>query len=195
MAALSELDVVNEMLGGLGEAPLNTLDEEHPLVPAARRTLRLAAAELQAQRWWFNSEFVTLAPDPSTGDVITPGDAISVDPVDPYDHLVQRGRRLYDPTNETYNIARSIRCKLVREIPYEDLPRIAQNLISTQAQFNFNKAYDGDRQKLSLLSDELARATAVLRAEHVSAMDVNLLETRSHLQKLNFIRGGTRRYY
>lgn len=186
---LSELDVVNEMLSTLGEAPLNELDDEHPLVPAARRIIRIASYRIQAEAWWFNQEHVTLGNDPDTGEVMVPADAIRVDPKDRNWNLVQRGRRLYDPENATYNIRESVPAVLVRNIPFNDLPPTVQHAVSLTAQVEFNKSYDGDETKLSMLGAALNLARASMHAEHIRNVDANLLLAPAHQAKINFIRG------
>lgn len=186
---LSELDVVNEMLSTLGEAPLNELDDEHPLVPAARRIIRIASYRIQADSWWFNQEHVTLVNDPGTGEVLVPADAIRVDPRDRNWNLVQRGRRLYDPENATYDIGEPVPSVLVRNIPFDDLPPTVQHVVSLTAQVEFNKSYDGDETKLSMLGAALNLVRIAMHAEHIRNVDANLLHAPAHQAKLNFIRG------
>lgn len=186
---LSELDVVNEMLSTLGEAPLNELDDEHPLVPAARRIIRIASYRIQAEAWWFNQETVTLVHDPNTGEVLVPSDAIRVDPSDRSWNLIQRGRRLYDPQNATYKINEPVPAVLVRNIPFDDLPPSVQHVVSLTAQVEFNKSYDGDETKLSMLGGALNLARMSMHAEHIRNVDANLLLAPAHQAKMNFIRG------
>jgi hypothetical protein len=59
---VTTLSIVNEMLGLLGELPINDLDAFHPVVPRALAALSTANATIQAKPWWFNTEFPTLAP-------------------------------------------------------------------------------------------------------------------------------------
>lgn len=192
---LSELDVINEMLSVLGEAPLNEIDEEHPLVPAAKRIMRIATYRIQSESWWFNREFVTLLPDPNTGEVLVPADAIRVDPQDRTWQLVQRGRRLYDPINSTYNIGANVPAVLIRLVPFADLPPTAQQVISLESQVEFNKAHDGDEVKLRLLLGKLGEVTRLLRAEHTRSIDVNLIKAPAHQRKMQFITGYRRRIH
>ena len=186
---LSELDVVNEMLSTLGEAPLNELDDEHPLVPAARRIIRIASYRIQAEAWWFNQETVTLIHDPNTGEVLVPSDAIRVDPSDRSWNLIQRGRRLYDPQNATYKINEPVPSVLVRNVPFDDIPPSVQHVVSLTAQVEFNKSYDGDETKLSMLGGALNLARMSMHAEHIRNVDANLLLAPAHQAKMNFIRG------
>ena len=52
--ALTTLDVVNDMLGLLGERRVNAIDEPHPLIPDALAKLDTASSTVQAVMWWFN---------------------------------------------------------------------------------------------------------------------------------------------
>lgn len=190
--ALTELDVVNEMLSTLGELPLNDLDEAHPLVPSCRRTLRISASVLQTESWWFNIETLTLNQN-EDGEVLVPNDAIRADPIDRTWHLIQRGRKLYDPYNATYNIGENVAVNLVRDLAFDLLPPSAQQVVSLSAQLRFNKAYDGDETKIRLLAQEYGEAMKLLRAEHIRNMDVNILQRPSHQYTMNFINGSRRR--
>jgi hypothetical protein len=183
MSFLTELDVVNEMLASLGESPLNTLDEDHPLVPAGQRLLRVASMREQAKSWWFNKELVTLTPDPGTGHITTPADAIRVDPSDPNLAYVQRGRRLYQTyasaTADKFRFSRPVECWLVRNLLFDDLPPSAQILISCAAVLDFQKAYDADAQKFAQIQLEYRTALTNLNAEHIRNQNVNLLNRPS----------------
>ena len=179
MSFLTELDVINEMLASLGESPLNTIDEDHPLVPAGRRLLRFASMREQAKSWWFNKELVTLSPDPLSGAIVTPMDSIRVDPCNSSLHYVQRGRRLYQPhapaSVDKYKFTAAVECWLVRNIAFEDLPPTAQYLISCAAVMDFQKAYDADAQKFQQIQLDYRAALTNLNAEHIRSQNVNLL--------------------
>jgi hypothetical protein len=177
MAFLTKLDVINDMLASLGEVPLNSLDEDHPLVAAGKTQLDISSAREQAKGWWFNKEIITLQPDVTTNEILVPGDCLSVDPLDPNRHLIQRGRRLYDPSMGSYkfNSGTSIQCRLVRFIPFEDLPPTAAVYIGQSAVLMFQKAYDADPQKTANLKQDLREAYVAFNAEHIRNMQVNLL--------------------
>ena len=65
--ALATLDVVNDMLGLLGERRVNDLNEPHPMIPDALAKLNTASAYVQADLWWFNVEYPTLIPQDAYG--------------------------------------------------------------------------------------------------------------------------------
>jgi len=189
---LSELDVVNDCLASLGEAPLNAMDDEHPFVSAALSSLKAANLREQSKGWWFNRETLDLQPDPATNFIYVPADTISVDPADQWQHLVQRGRRLYDPNGAGYVIGKTVRATLLRLLPYEELPGTAAAYIGPCAVADFQRNYDADRMKVEQNAQLKREAYITLKAEDIRNAGVNLLQTPSMLAKFGAI-GGTGR--
>lgn len=186
MSFLSELDVVNDMLATLGESPLNAIEDDHPMVAAGVRALKVASWREQAKGWWFNKETVTLAPD-ADGYIMTPADAISVDPVSPSNEFVQRGRRLYNPSTTSYKFTASVECKLIRSVPFEDLPPSAAAYVAQCAILAFQTSFDADPGKVREIKQSRADALMALNAEHIRNQQVNLLYRPSMQAKLGFI--------
>lgn len=181
MAALTLLDVVNDMLATLGELPINSVEEGHPMVPAALRIISTASAREQAKSWWFNKELTDLVPD-TQGFIYLPADVLRVDPQAENLHYVQRGRRLYKPfepsSGDKYRFKSRVRCWLVREVPFEDLPVPAQHVVSYSAQLDFMKAYEADVQKVEQVTMLYQQALMTLNADHTRNTDVNILRRR-----------------
>lgn len=181
MPALTTLDVVNDMLATLGELPINSVDEGHPMVPAALRILSTASAREQAKSWWFNRELTDLVPDTS-GHIYLPADVLRVDPQASNLNYVQRGRRLYKPfepsANDKYKFKERVRCWLIREVPFEDLPVPAQHCVSFSAQLEFMKAYEADQNKVQQVAMLYKETMLTLNAEHTRNTDVNMLRRR-----------------
>ena len=184
MSFYTELDVVNDMLATLGESPLNSIDEDHPLTASALRVLRMVNLAEQAKEWWFNKELITLTPDALSKFIYTPADAISVDPVNTSMNYVQRGRRLYNTATGSYEFDEPVQCSLVRLLPFEDTPPLYQTYASVTCQIKFQKDYDGDVTKAQLLQKEWQIAWATFNAEHIRCVSANLLNTVSVQQKL-----------
>lgn len=189
MAFMTKLDVVNDMLATLGEVPLNDIDEDNPMTAAALRRLKLVELREQSREWWFNKEQLKLSPDPLTKRITVPADAITVDPWEYPHRYVQRGRFIYDSHLGTYEIEHELYCYLVRQIPFEDLPPLAQAYISVCAQIDFQKDYDADRTKAELLMDEKQKAYNLLNAEHIRNVDANLLGSAKVAYTLNKMGG------
>lgn len=179
------------MLGTMGEAPLNTEDDGHPLYPQAKRLLETANVRTQARAWWFNTELTELTPDAQTGFINLPEDTIRVDPREPCLDYVQRGRRLYNPyapaTQDKYKFARPVTCWLVRALAFTDLPIPAQLAVSYAAQVDFQRAFDADPVKYQQLVAQARDSMVALNAEHIRNINANLLNTQSMASALNRI--------
>lgn len=191
MAFLTELDVVNECLKTLGELPLNSLDDEHDLVPAAQAALKRASMREQAKAWWFNKELTTLTPAVGTGYIILPADTIRVDPTDETLNYVQRGNRLYQSyataATDKFKFDKPVDCWLIRQLPFEDLPPSAQTLVSIAAVLDFQKDYDADRAKVDQLKEDRREAYIVLNAEHIRNVNANRLRSPSVVRTMRRI--------
>lgn len=179
MATLTELDVINDMLSTLGEAPLNALDDDHAMVAAGRLTLRRVSSREQAKKWWFNTEIATLTPDPENGSIYIPADALSVDPVQPSNEFVVRGRRLYNPNTGSYAFTKEVECRIIRKVEFDDLPETAAAFIAATAVRDFCRAYDGDKNKMDALDRERREAYITLNSEHIRNSNTNLLRKPS----------------
>lgn len=183
MSFLDELDVVNDCLKTLGELPVNDLDDDHDLIPSARKALRVANMREQAKAWWFNKELVKLTPDEVTGHITLPGDTIRVDPTDESLNYVARGRRLYQPyasaATDKYKFDRPVECWLVRLLPFDELPPTAQNLVAVAAVLDFQKDYDADRAKVDQYQTDYRNAYVALNSEHIRNVNANRLRSPS----------------
>lgn len=186
---MTELEVLNQMLGTLGEAPLQDADEEHSLLPAAKQRLANTILRVVARGWWFNREVVTLHPDPNSGFVYVPDDVAALDPDDTDSRLTMRGRRLYDPSNATYDIGESVIVRILRVLDFEDLPINAQLLVASSAVRAFNLDYDGDRTKLEEATQQERMANVILGAEEIRNVQANLLKRTSTATTMNRIVG------
>lgn len=182
MTFMTQLDVVNECLSCSALLPVNSLDDGDPNIPAALRSLTIANRREQSKSWWFNRELAELTPNVD-GNVYLPNDVLKVDPESASDKYVQRGRRLYKPFEATvankYTFTQPVRVWLVREVPFEDCPYSAQQLISYSAQLDFMKSFEADQQKFQQVSLLYRDAMQTIGAEHVRAVGANMLARRA----------------
>lgn len=186
-----EIDVVNDCLASLGEAPVASLEDDHPFLPTARRLLGQELIKIQAQSWWFNQEYIELSPD-SAGHVYVPADAVRCDPVEglPY---VQRGRRLYDTWKGQYEIEGPVMCTLIRAVAFGDLPPAAQQVVALATVLKFQQAYDADARKTQELRVDYQQAWAFLKVEHIRSINANLRGGASFLSTYSTIFNGAGR--
>lgn len=184
MAYLTELDVINDQLATLGQAPLNNIDEGRPMVAGGLRMLRVASYREQAKGWWFNKELLTLTVDPGTSKITIPSDCISVDPTDTLAPYVQRGRFLYNTAKGSFLFTSSVDVRLTRNVAFTDLPVAAATYIGTSSVLQFQRSYDADAKKTSDLRSDLADALVALNAEHTRNINANLLNNAAVMRKV-----------
>ena len=188
--ALTTLDVVNDMLGLLGERRVNAIDEPHPMIPNALSKLETAAAWVQADLWWFNVEYPTLTPQAVTGHLLVPNDTAACDSLTQYPRLAVRGNRLYNLDDITDVFTSPIRVRLHRVLPFEDCPLLARAYVAARAKLDFQKDYDGDSMKAQILAQEVKDSYARMHSEHIRNAKANLLGRPSVAVKLMNIIGG-----
>lgn len=172
---LRELDVVNDCLTTLGETPLNSIQQDHPLVAGALKLLREANSRVQAQGWWFNREVVTLQPDASTGHIALPADFLSVDPSERDQRYTERGRRLYDLDAQSVLFDSNVDVAIIRLIPFIDLPWSAQDLVRAATLIRFVESYDADELRVQQVQIDYQQAYRTCNTEHTRFVQPNIL--------------------
>ncbi len=188
--ALTTLDVVNDMLGLLGERRVVALDEPHPLIPNALSKLETATAWVQADMWWFNVEYPTLTPQAVTGALLVPNDTAACDSLTQSPRLAVRGNRLYNLDDVTDVFTEPLRVRLHRIIPFDECPLLARAYIAARAKLDFQKDYDGDSMKAQVLAQEIKDSYARMHSEHIRSAKANILYRPSMLAQLQAIVGG-----
>lgn len=192
MGFLKELDVVNEMLGSLGEIGLNSLVGAPPLATKGTAILRRINAREQSKGWWFNKECIRLQPT-TEGRIVIPDDVLKLDPVAANLPYVKRGKYLRNskavPGADPYVFDSYVDLYVTRLVPFDDLPMAAQDYISLSAQKDFVTDMDGDSLKISELKNDRREAYVVLMAEHIRSVDANLLQNPHTLSTLLSLRG------
>lgn len=197
---MTELDVVNDALATMGEAPLVAIDEDHPLVAGIRRIFKNQCEAIQSEQWYFNKEIITLVPDADSSFIYVPLDTIRCDPVLStyhgqvgYTPIVQRGRRLYNTETNAYEMTEPVKCILIRNIPFADLPSTAQRVISLATSLRFQQNYDADPSRTQQLVLDYNIARGVLMAEHTRNIKANFIWKNGLANKLINIGGSTYR--
>ena len=187
--AYSTLEVVNSMLGLLGELPVNSITDPHTLIPAALAAIANQNALVQVDFWWFNVEYPTLIPQAGSGLILVPEDAASVDSLTQYPRLAVRGNRLYNLDDITDVFTQPLRVRLHRVLPFSDAPAIARAHIAAKAKLEFQMAYDGDGTKAQFIQQEIKETYIRLHSEHIRNAKANMLMRPSVQHTLNRITG------
>lgn len=171
-----KLDAVNQMLESINQTPVTTIvNNQHPDVLAAISTLNRIDKQVQSKGWWFNTDTnLTLAYNPLTDEVIVPGNTLGVDPIDPLVKYIQRGTRLYDPENSTFEIGKSVEVEIKVQLDFEDLPESAGIYIATRAERKFVANSTGDQNKLAELREDEKYALTELKKDDMRYIDLNV---------------------
>lgn len=183
MSFITELDVVNRCLATMGELPINSLEgTRNPIVTNARSAFRDVGIEEQAPGWWFNTEIVEL--DPQGAEPGVPGfyrpptDCLSLATKDDFNPswLSIRNRKLYDNGKASFHTGTNrMQVKIVRLIPFDDLPYNAQRLIRDSVVLKFQMDYDGDELKIRQAEASYSAAYGICMSDHIRSVKANLL--------------------
>lgn len=182
------LEVVNGCLASMGETPLSSLVEPHAMKGAAIAELNRANKTVQSKGRWFNTEEVSFNPDSVNGWITLAGDAIKFEsgsktaPAKPW--LVQRGNRLYNLNTRSYVVGEGVEGRIVRLVPFEELPPVAADFIATTAVLKFQSNFDGDNNKRQELKEDNNRARIEFMAEDIRQRRVNLLDSNRTLTRI-----------
>jgi hypothetical protein len=169
------LDALNYVLRRLGEQPVTGLDVEYPTVTIALPAIEEARIDLLMEEWYFNKfELRYLQPD-STGRVEVPEDVLQVYPTDP--KYVGAGRFVrHAETGEHVDVP--VQCTVILDIPFEELPKQAQNLIRMRAAYVVYVQDFGEDETSRSLEEEIGSAFTLLSAQHTRSRQYNTRHKR-----------------
>lgn len=172
---VTPLDVVNACLASMGEAPINSIDEQNTFVASALDSLSRTLPGELSYGWYFNSELVTLAVQPD-GIVPVPADTLSLMAKVNPPWLSIRRRCLYDNrSGQTYLADRPVQVALIRNLNLEDIPFHAQRMVRAATVKAFQASYDGDERKIADAETEYNVSRAYLMADHIRNVQSNML--------------------
>jgi len=135
MAGTTKLDAVNTMLSAIGEAPVNSLSSGLIEAEIAETILDTVDKEVQSMGWHFNTELNKSFAKDTNGEIILGSDVLRADATlkAQSPDLVQRGLKMYDRTNHTFNIGASTQLDVVVQLTFEDVPEVAKRYIVLRA--------------------------------------------------------------
>lgn len=143
----TQLSAVNSMLSTIGEAPVNSLSSGLIDAETAETVLNEVSRDVQSLGWNFNSESnYTVAAD-TDGNVVLPDNIVRADTTktrrSSKNEYVQRGNKMYDKVNHTYNIGQGLTLDVVVLLPFELLPEVARRYVTVKASRLFQERVVG----------------------------------------------------
>ena len=190
LARTSKLQAVNKALQMMGESPLNSLQGLFGLGNLAETTIDSVSRKVQVEGWSFNTDYqVSLVRD-STTNHISVGSNVSRIFVDPYDYpdidVVQRGSKLYDRKNNTYEFEKNLKVDMTILLDWDDLPEHARVYIMTKTGRELQESMIGskDLTEINILVEQEVRAQFL--EEETTLSEHSML--RGHPRRVNPIR-------
>lgn len=178
---VSELEAVNLCLAQIGEDSISDLEVSGVSdVATARDTLHRISREVQSQGWHFNKDTEwPLSPDPASGEVSIPANALSCDPSYVGKRYVDRAGKFWDLANRTFNIGEVVKCDICWFFPFEELPQPARAYIAIRAARVYQRQDLGAESIDALTEDEEVRARANLDRWESEHAETNILNEHS----------------
>lgn len=175
----TELEAINTMLSTIGEAPVNTV-EDNGVVDAvmARQILSSVSREVQARGWHFNTEKdYVLTPSFPDGEMVLPKTLLRIDTtkLDRDVDVVQRGQRLYDRRNHTYKFSKALTVDMIVLLSFEELPEAARQYITLRSARIFQERVVGSGQLSQFATKDELRALVALNEMEADTADYNIL--------------------
>lgn len=190
MGRLTKLQAVNQMLAAISESPVSSLKSGSPDAVLAIQWLDNISRQVQASGFWFNFESnYPLKPDVNC-EIHLPRNTLSVDEMRSQTtqlDLVQRGDRLYDKTNRTYQFKADVvlQVDIILQLDFDELPNAAAEYIAARAARVFQDKIIGDATMTQSLRQDEQEAKAELRSAETANGDFNIFNNRDMQANMN----------
>ena len=178
MAGTTKLDAVNTMLSAIGEAPVSSLSSGLIEAEIAETILDTVDREVQSMGWHFNTELNKSFAQDTNGQIILPADILKADAtlVANSPDLVQRGLKMYDRKNHTFNIGKNVGLDVVVQLQFSDVPEVAKRYTVLRATRIFQDRVVGSATLHDFHEKDENRALMELREFDKSADDDNIFD-------------------
>lgn len=174
----TELDAINTMLSVIGEAPVNTVEDNGNVdAVMALQILRSTSREVQARGWHFNTEKgYPLTPD-SDGFLVLPNTVLRADTVDTSSDIdvVVRGNRLYNRREHTFQFEDAVHVDMVILLSFDELPEPARHFITIRASRIFQERVVGSDSLSGFTQKDELRSFVSLQEMEADTADYNIL--------------------
>lgn len=181
VARTARIDAVNTMLSVIGEAPVNDLSASSSTadVIIAQNILDEVSREIQSHGWSFNREVkVDLVPSSANNITVSESAAsVEIERGDsPLTEYVLRGNRLYDKTNHTYTITRTLKATVIYMLDWDELPQAARNYIMIRAARRFQDRVVGSEKHHQFNQVDEFQALVSLRSYEADTADYSIFD-------------------
>jgi hypothetical protein len=174
----SELDAVNYLLDVLGSTPVDSLDTLHPDLASCQTKLKVSSKFLQSPGLWYNQDIsIVLTPDVTTKEIAIAPNTLKVNAAPYNDFVIQRGLKLYDSVNNTYQFECPVTVDIIRLLDWDELPATVQDSIMFHAAKQVCDIDLEDEAKARTQNSLFKAVFGQVRAEDVQLKRRNLLNS------------------
>lgn len=176
----TQLQAINQMLVGIGQAPVVSLDIANPEIATALSILDSVNREVQGEGWNFNTEInYPFTPD-IDGTITVPNGILQISDnktsnVQKYQTVLRNGK-LYDKIAHsfTFPTANPLLCDIVIFFDFEDLPQVFQDYIAQRAARVFAGSVVGSKEMFQFNSQDetLLRSNCLAYDTNTSAVNI-----------------------
>lgn len=172
-----ELDAVNTIIGAIGEAPLNSIEDTLDVDASnAFRILNDVSGQEQARGWSFNiHENYVLNPDVNTQKILWADNFLFLQGSN-NEKYIKQGNYVYDITNNTTTFTTPLTVTAIFFTPLDTLPVPLRSYIVAKAALKFQIRYLGDSALTVELEKDVKDAWATLQEFEIDSNSYNLLE-------------------
>jgi hypothetical protein len=181
----TQLQAINQMLTGIGQAPVVSLDIANPELAVALTILESVNREVQGEGWHFNTEVKYPFTPNANGEIVIPTNVLQLsdnkyENVQQYQTVIRNGK-LYDKIAHTYIFptANPILCDVVWLFDFEDLPQVFQDYIAQRATRIFAGSAVGSKEmfQFSQQDEGILRANCIAYDTGTSEVNIFGVET------------------
>jgi hypothetical protein len=181
----TQLQAINQMLSGIGQAPVVSLDVANPEIAIALNVLEAVNTEIQGEGWHFNTEVQYPLTADVNGDIFVPNNILQISDNkfannQKYQTVLRDGK-LYDKVNHTYTFpaGSTIKCDIVWKFNFEDLPQVFKNYITQRATRVLAGRILGSQEMVSFNANDegVLRANCIAYDTNTSEANIFGLET------------------
>lgn len=181
----TRLQAINQMLSGIGQAPVVSIDVANPELALALEILESTNREVQGEGWHFNTEINYPFTADVNGHIFIPQDVLSLSDnktanSQKYQTVLRNGK-LYDKLAHTYVFAAGevINCDVVWLFDFEDIPQVFKDYITQRATRVFaGRAFGSEAMvQFNAIDESILRANCL--AYDTSTSEVNIFGLES----------------
>ena len=161
----------------LGSSPTGDITSSNPDAQAARAALKRISKSVQKTGWWFNTDHnVIMEPAPVSKEILLPVNVLKIVPYGSDNQkVVQRGIKLYDSINNSYQFDRNITAARILNLDWDLLPYDVQETVQFSAASELCSTDLEDSIKAAEQRDLATAALLEVRKTHLKVSKKNAL--------------------